>query len=289
VLTEPFPPRLHVPERALAVTPARRTIAALAALVAVVAAAALLALVALRAGGFDYRDPFEPLPSPRTQGARTEVEGAPDPERRLDAFLAFVFEDVQRFWAGTLERSGLNYLPARMVVFRRAVLSGCGPASASVGPFYCRFDRTVYLDPGFFRRLAVEFRAPGDFAQAYVIAHEMGHHVQEVTGVLAQVMQAVAAGEERNELSIRVELQADCLAGVWGHSTYERDMLERGDLDEALRAVAAVGDDRVQQRTTDRIDPETWTHGSSQQRRTWWLRGYATGDPDDCDTFSADV
>ena len=138
-------------------------------------------------------------------------------------------------------------MPATLVVFDGTVRTGCGAASAAVGPFYCALDRRVYLDTGFFRQLAVEFRAPGDFAQAYVISHEMGHHVQNVTGVFSQVQAATAADPElANELSIRTELQADCLAGVWGHSTYERDMLERGDLEEALRAAAAVGDDRIQ-------------------------------------------
>ena len=268
----------------------RRRIVALAAAVAIVAASALLAFFTLRSEGFDYHDPFDPLPSPQAQGTGTEVQGAPDSERRLDAFLAFVFNDVQRFWARRLERSGFDYVPATLIVFHGAVATGCGPASSAVGPFYCPIDRTVYLDASFFRELAVEFRAPGDFAQAYVIAHEFGHHVQNVTGVLAQVMQAMAAGvEDRNELAVETELQADCLAGVWGRSTYERHMLERGDLDEALRAAAAVGDDRIQQKTTGRIDPETWTHGSSEQRRTWWLRGYTAGDPDSCDTFAGDV
>ena len=173
------------------------------------------------------------------------------------------------------------------MVFRGIVGTGCGVASASVGPFYCALDRRVYLDAGFVRQLAVEFRAPGDFAQAYVIAHEVGHHVQNVTGVLPQVQQALA---ERvappDELSIRMELQADCLAGVWGRSTYERGMLERGDLDEALRAAAAVGDDRIQRRTTGRINPESWTHGSSEQRLSWFSRGFEAGEPGACDTFS---
>jgi predicted metalloprotease len=143
------------------------------------------------------------------------------------------------------------------------------------------------LSSGFFRQLAVEFQAPGDFAAAYVIAHEMGHHVQNLTGVLAQVRRASA--EHRawaNELSILQELQADCFAGVWGHSTYERRMIDRGDLEEALRAPAAVGDDRIQRRTTGRIDPESWNHGSSEQRRSWWPRGYEAGDPDACNTFA---
>jgi predicted metalloprotease len=167
-------------------------------------------------------------------------------------------------------------------------MTGCGPGTDETGPFYCTFDRNVYLDLEFFRQLAIEFRAPGDFAQAYVIAHELGHHVQNITGITAQVQEAIAEGVERpNVLSIALELQADCLAGVWGHSTYERGMLERGDIQEGLRAAAAVGDDRIQARTTGRIDPETWTHGSSEQRREWFVRGFESGDPDDCDTFSA--
>lgn len=274
----------------MTVFPGRRRIVALVMLVAIASATALLALATLRSEGFDYQDPFDPLPSPGARGTGTEVDGAPDSDRELDAFLAFVFSDAQRFWEGTLERSGVDYMPATLTVFHGTLVTACGPASAAVGPFYCPLDHTVYLDAGFFRRLAVELRAPGDFAQAYVIAHEVGHHVQNVTGVLAQVMEAIVAGEgDRNELSIRLELQADCLAGVWGRSTYERDMLERGDLDEALRATAAVGDDRIQQKTTGRIDPETWTHGSSRQRRTWWLRGYTAGDPDSCDTFSGNA
>jgi predicted metalloprotease len=263
---------------------------ALGAALAIVAAAVVLALVARGPDGFDYRHPFDRLPSPAAQGTDTRVGGAPDPRRRLASFLAFVFDDVQGFWATSLERSGIAYTPATLIVFRRAVQTGCGPASAAVGPFYCALDRRVYLDLGFFRELALEFRAPGDFAQAYVIAHEVGHHVQNVAGILAQVDQATRAqAVPPNELSIRFELQADCLAGVWGHSTYERRMLERGDLTEALRAAAAVGDDRIQRRTTGRIDPENWTHGSSEQRRSWWLRGYTSGDPDACDTFSAGV
>ena len=146
----------------------------------------------------------------------------------------------------------------------------------------------MYLDPGFFRALAGEFHAPGDFAQAYVLAHELGHHVQTLTGITRQVDAAQASDPSlRNVLSIALELQADCLAGVWGHSTYDRGLLEQGDLDEALRATAAVGDDRIQKRTTGRVVPEAWTHGSAAQRRGWFLRGFEAGDPNACDTFAA--
>jgi predicted metalloprotease len=268
----------------------RRWVVAVTLALAIITVAATLALFLFRSAGFEYNDPFDPLPSRPAQGTGTDVGRAPDSQRRLDAFLRFVFTDVQRFWARTLERSGVQYAPATLVVFERPIMTGCGPASPAVGPFYCALDRRVYLEAGFFRELAVEFHAPGDFADAYVVAHEMGHHVQNLAGILAQVMAAARHGSAPpNELSIRLELQADCFAGVWGHSTYERGMLERGDLEEALRATAAVGDDRIQRRTIGRIDPETWTHGSSEQRRSWWLRGYTTGDPDACDTFSDGV
>ena len=237
---------------------------------------------------FSYDDPFEPLPSPTGPGSGREVEDAPDPGLELVSFLRFLSSDIQSFWARRFERSDRDYVPAQVVIFDERVMTGCGPGTDETGPFYCTFDRNVYLDLEFFRQLAIEFRAPGDFAQAYVIAHELGHHVQNITGITAQVQEAIAEGVERpNVLSIALELQADCLAGVWGHSTYERGMLERGDIQEGLRAAAAVGDDRIQARTTGRIDPETWTHGSSEQRREWFVRGFESGDPDDCDTFSA--
>ena len=235
-----------------------------------------------------YDDPLDRFPSDdRAQGSGQVIEGAPDVGRNLERFLPFVVSDVQSFWAHEFRRAGLEYRPARVVVFDRAVVTACGPASSETGPFYCPADTTVYLDPGFFRELAVEFRAPGDFAQAYVIAHEIGHHVQTLTGITQQVTLMMRRDpENRNEWSIRLELQADCLAGVWGHSTYERGLLERGDLDEALRAAAAVGDDRIQRRTMGRVDPENWTHGSAEQRRTWYLRGFQDGDPNACDTFA---
>jgi predicted metalloprotease len=265
--------------------------ASMMAAAAVLVVGAALALAALGSGGgFSYDDPFEPLPLPAPQGRGSEVGSAADRTRRLPGFLVFVTRDVQRFWAGVFERRGWEYAPARLVVFDDRVVSRCGLASAKTGPFYCALDRSVYLDLEFFRELAVEFRAPGDFAQAYVVAHELAHHVQNLLGIMAQVQEAIL---ERvappNVLSIRLELQADCLAGVWAHSTYERGLLERGDLAEGLRAAAAVGDDRIQARTTGRIEPEEWTHGSSEQRRWWFVRGFESGDADDCDTFSGAV
>jgi predicted metalloprotease len=266
----------------------RRTGLALAAAVVAAAVAVVLVLGLIADKSFSYDDPFDRLPNPAGQGNGTSVPSAPDPQTDLAGFLTFVDTDVQRFWAGVFKQSGRAYAPARLAVFDQVARSGCGPASAATGPFYCALDQTVYLDAGFFRQLAVEFHAPGDFADAYVIAHELGHHVQNLTGITAQVNLAISERQAPpNELSIRQELQADCFAGVWGHSTYERRMLDTGDLDEALRAAAAVGDDRIQKKATGRINPETWTHGSSAQRKSWYLRGFESGDPNACDTFSA--
>ena len=221
--------------------------------------------------------------------ARDRVPRAPSTEDQVE-FLRFVTADIQQFWDQQFERSGLRYSPTQVVLFRRAVRTGCGAASSAVGPFYCPLDARVYLDLSFFRELAVRFRAPGDFAQAYVVAHEIGHHLQTLTGVTEQV-EAVSAQDPSvaNQLSIRTELMADCVAGVWAHSTYERGLLEEGDLEEGQRAAAAVGDDRIQRRTSGRIQPETWTHGSSEQRVTWLTRGFETGDPAACDTFAAEA
>jgi predicted metalloprotease len=259
----------------------------------VAVAAAVVALIAgLVASGVtedrvSYSDPFDRWPPVEVAGSARSVGGAPALDADLERLLTFVSADVQRFWAQQFQRSGMAYRPARVTVFHRRVQTGCGPASAATGPFYCTLDQTIYLDPGFFRELAVAFRAPGDFAQAYVIAHEAGHHVQNLTGITLQVDHWIGEGAAPpNLLSIAMELQADCFAGVWSHSTYERGLLEDGDVEEALRAAAAVGDDRIQARATGRIDPETWTHGSSEQRLTWFTRGFETGAPAECDTFS---
>jgi predicted metalloprotease len=251
-----------------------------------VAAALTLALLLGGRGGW-YEHPFDPFPPSGAQGSSETVPGAPEGVQPL---VKFVVGDVQQFWAGEFRQAGLDYRPAGVVVFEDAIPTACGTGSEATGPFYCPADLRVYLEADFFRELAREFHAPGDFAQAYVIAHELGHHVQNLTGVMAQVQTAVAKGDApRSETSIRLELQADCLAGVWAHSTYERGLLERGDLDEGLRAAAAVGDDRIQLETTGRVNPETWTHGSSEQRRSWLLRGFESGDPNACDTFSGDL
>jgi predicted metalloprotease len=265
----------------------RPVVTAIVAVVAVALAFALAAGGGHGDRGFGYSDPFDRFPTGGRTGSASEVEGAPA-ERRLAERLRFVAADAQTFWAQQFERAGRPYTPARVIVFEDLVSTACGPATAAVGPFYCPLDQTVYLDLDFFRELAVEFHAPGDFAQAYVLAHELGHHVQNLTGIVAQVQRAVAQHRAPFQLlSIRQELQADCLAGVWAHSTYERGIADNGDLDEALRAAASVGDDRIQKRLRGRLDPETWTHGSAEQRRHWLLRGLLRGDPNACDTFSA--
>ena len=201
-------------------------------------------------------------------------------------FISFVLDDVQNTWAKTLPRYGGRFSPARVVLFRNSTDSGCGPAQSVMGPFYCPVDERVYLDLGFFGELKQRFGASGDFAQAYVLAHELGHHVQHLLGTDARVRQAQEANPSAaNQLSVRLELQADCYAGVWAHSTEQRQMLEQGDIDEALNAAAAVGDDRIQKQTTGRINVDSFTHGSAAQRSQWFRRGLESGDPRNCDTL----
>jgi uncharacterized protein len=256
----------------------------------VVVLAAYLLISLLGGGGGASIDPglapFPATPGPTGQGLPADA----DPDLRAKQFVAFVVDDVQNTWKRLFERSGRRYEPTRLVLFTRATTSGCGAASAATGPFYCPLDRKVYLDLGFFRELSSRFGAPGDFAQAYVIAHEFGHHVQNLLAIDDQVRREQHQNpDESNELSVRLELQADCLAGVWGHSAYQQRLLESGDLEEGLDAAAAVGDDRIQREATGRVDHESFTHGSSEQRVRWFRRGFESGDPNSCDTFSSDV
>jgi predicted metalloprotease len=218
------------------------------------------------------------------------VSGAPDPDARLYDFVGFVVDDVQDFWRADLRTDGRTYQTTKIVLFTKATESGCGIADAATGPFYCPVDHKVYLALGFFRQLATEFQAPGDFAQAYVIAHEFGHHVQTLLGTEERVQrESQQHPSEANALSVRLELQADCYAGVWAHHAYAQKELDPGDIDEALRAAAAVGDDRIQRAAGQRVNPETWTHGSAAQRSRWLRTGFDTGDPRACDTFSASI
>jgi hypothetical protein len=216
-------------------------------------------------------------------------ESAAERERRR--FMVAVLNNAQETWATALPRQvGQQYRPARLVLFRDAVQSGCGRAPSAVGPFYCPRDERVYLDLSFFDELATRFGAPGDFAQAYVLAHEIGHHIQKVTGTEARVRQLQRQRPQlENELSVRLELQADCLAGVWGNLSRERIRLDQGDVREGLGAASAVGDDRIQKRTQGEVNPDSFTHGSSEQRTRWFMRGLESGDANSCNTFEGAV
>ena len=209
----------------------------------------------------------------------------PEEEHLVD-FVSFVIDDVQGTWGRELPKAGRTYQNAKLVLFTDTVRSGCGFAEAAMGPFYCPLDQKVYIDLGFYNDLRTRFGAPGDFAQAYVIAHEVGHHVQNQIGIAEEVRRLQQSRpDQANALSVRMELQADCLAGVWAHSTAQRDILERGDVEEGLGAASAVGDDRIQQSAGGRVNPESWTHGSAAQRAAWFRRGMSRGNIADCDTF----
>lgn len=229
--------------------------------------------------------PLEPEP-PRT--SRPEPR---DPQQeRLAEFVSVVLADTEDTWTALFRRGGGAYEEPRLVLFSGAVDSACGFAEAAVGPFYCPADRKVYLDLDFFDELDRRFGAPGDFAQAYVVAHEIGHHVQTLLGIARKVREAQAGLDERerNRLQVMMELQADCFAGVWAHHAQRsRDLLEPGDIEEGLAAAAAVGDDRIQRRTHGRVVPDAFTHGTSEQRQRWFLAGLRAGAIDACDTFNA--
>jgi predicted metalloprotease len=250
----------------------------------------VLILVLGGGGGYDVNSPFEQFPSQTQPASGGTMQNAPDAESELVDFVSFVVKDLQTFWADDFQTAGRRFATTKLVLFRNGVQTGCGAASSQTGPFYCPADRQIYVDLGFFRELADRFQAPGDFAQAYVLAHEYGHHIQTLTGVTEQVDSASRENpDQRNALSVRVELQADCLAGVWAHSTFERGLLEKGDLEEGLTAAASVGDDRIQEAATGRISPETFTHGTAAQRSSWFKRGFDGGDATACDTFSGDI
>ena len=208
-------------------------------------------------------------------------------EEPLVQFVSFVLDDTQKTWIQILGQQGVPYRHAKLVLFRDRIDSACGLAQSASGPFYCPEDEKVYIDLGFYDELKQRFGAPGEFAQAYVLAHELGHHVQKLIGVEEKVH---AAREQNpraaNQLSERLELQADCFAGVWGHSTDQRKLLDPGDVREGLNAAAAVGDDRLQRMAGRSVNPETFTHGSSQQRMDWFEKGFSTGDMKACNTFA---
>jgi predicted metalloprotease len=212
-------------------------------------------------------------------------------EEELKEFVSVVLADTEDTWREQFRKLGATYEEPRLVLFSGGVDSACGYAQAAVGPFYCPGDRKVYLDLSFFDELARRFEAPGDFAGAYVVAHEVGHHVQNILGIMDQVDRARSrmVEVEANALSVRVELQADCFAGVWANNADRaRNILESGDIEEGLAAAAAVGDDRLQRQGQGYVVPDSFTHGSAEQRVRWFQRGFASGEIDDCDTFNAD-
>ncbi|HKQ33811.1 MAG TPA: neutral zinc metallopeptidase [Nitrospiraceae bacterium] len=209
------------------------------------------------------------------------------PDDQLGKFASVVLADTETTWHQLL---GPRYEDPRLVLFTGAVRSACGTTSSAVGPFYCPMDHKVYLDLSFFNEMARRLGAPGEFAQAYVIAHEVGHHVQNLVGTAEKVrrLQRQASEREGNALSVRMELQADCFAGVWGHhAKRDRNLIEPGDFEAGLKAAAAIGDDRLQRMGQGYVQPESWTHGSSEQRATWLRKGLETGDPKACDTFAS--
>jgi predicted metalloprotease len=241
-----------------------------------------------------FKQNFFALLSPQGGGSpQASVDSRPvaPPSAKEDErarFVKFVVTDVQKTWDQLFPGLGRNYTHATLVLYRDGTRSGCGFAQAQMGPFYCPADRKVYLDMGFFDELSQRFGAPGDFAQAYVIAHEFGHHVQTLLGIEGGVRRAMEQNPSQEKaLSVRLELQADCLAGVWGHGTAERNILENGDVEKGLAAAAAVGDDRLQRSAGQRVNPESWTHGSAAQRTEWFTRGLREGTVAACDTFKS--
>jgi predicted metalloprotease len=223
--------------------------------------------------------PSRPGPSAGEAAARRSGEA------ELERTAVASFNDAQRTWGGKLQ----GYRPAKLVLFWDEVRSGCGDAAAATGPFYCPADERVYIDLGFYRELARRFGAPGQFAQAYVIAHEMGHHVQSILGVAGKVRAAQRRDPSRqNALSVLLELQADCLAGAWAKTADERGRLDPGDVEQGLAAAAAVGDDRIQRATAGRVRPESFTHGSAAQRARWFRAGFEAGTVKGCDTFGGE-
>jgi uncharacterized protein len=222
-------------------------------------------------------------------GQPAGIPPSEDPERDLKDFSSYVFTDAQETWRQTFRRDGREYENAQLVLYRSAVDTACGSASSAVGPFYCPGDEQVYLDLSFYGDMQRQLGASGDFAWAYVIGHEVGHHVQQELGTSDEVRRLQGEDREQaNALSVRLELQADCYAGVWANTVYAQGDLERGDVGEAVAASEAVGDDRLQRSATGSVDPDSFTHGSSEQRRRWFEQGYESGDPGACDTFSAD-
>jgi hypothetical protein len=243
--------------------------------------------LAILAGGGDGFGPT----IPQTQTQTTGAPAGPVRNDETTQFVATILAETEDVWGGIFEANGKSYREPVLVLFEDRVSSACGFASAASGPFYCPNDSKLYIDLSFYDELARRFGASGDFAQAYVLAHEVGHHVQNLIGVLPQFnrMRQTMSQADANALSVRVELQADCFAGIWGHYTAQKGLLESGDLEEALNAATQIGDDTIQRRTQGYVVPDSFNHGTSAQRREWFKRGFDSGRLEDCDTFSNPV
>jgi uncharacterized protein len=254
---------------------------------------ALIALVlSLLFGGDIFSGGGDNSPAPAdtlgagSAGGNVAVNESPE-ERERAQFVSFMLDNNQQVWDKVLpDTYNTPYHHAKLVLYRDATQTGCGVGQIQMGPFYCPNDERVYIDLGFYDELAQRFGAQGDFARAYVIAHEIGHHVQKILGTEQRVHDAMQTNPDMaNQLSVRLELQADCYAGVWGHATSDQRILEQGDIEEGINAAAAVGDDRIQKRTQGQVNAESFTHGTSAQRVEWFKRGLNSGDPRVCDTF----
>ncbi len=247
--------------------------------------AVVLAVIVALLGG----DPSIIFDQTQTPSDRSSQTQRPATEDQAADFVSVVLADTEDTWSNLFQQSGKTYVEPKLVLFTDAVKSACGFARSAVGPFYCPADQNLYIDLSFYQDLKNKYQAPGDFAQAYVIAHEVGHHVQNLMGISSRVsrLQRQANEVEANQLSVRQELQADCFAGVWAyHANQSRQILEAGDVEEALNAASAIGDDRLQSQSKGYVVPESFTHGSSAQRVRWFKRGIETGNPAQCDTFT---
>jgi predicted metalloprotease len=241
--------------------------------------------------GVDPTALLQGLSGTQTSSVSVEQNDHPAANDDMRQFVAVVLGETEDVWNDAFQKAGRTYQPPKLVLFSGGVESACGIAGSAVGPFHCPADQRVYLDLSFFEDLHTRFGVSGDFAQAYVIAHEVGHHVQTLIGISQNVqdLQAQASPSERNRLSVMVELQADCLAGVWAHQTEKnRHILEAGDIEEGLNAASAIGDDRIQKRSQGYVVPDAFTHGSSAQRVRWFKAGLENGNMQSCDTFKAD-
>lgn len=254
----------------------------------------LILLVVVMVAGYYGVDLGPLLNGPDPGQSMSQQTGAGQPGKsaaddELARFTSVMLASTEDTWGAIFQNAGSRYQPPKLVLYRGATRTGCGQGQAVMGPFYCPADRSVYIDLSFYQDMKTKLGADGDFAQGYVVAHEVGHHVQNLLGISTKVRQQQQGLSQarQNQLSVKLELQADCFAGVWGHQMEQEQVLERGDLEEALNAAQAIGDDRLQQQSQGRVVPDSFTHGSSAQRLEWFKRGFDSGDPARCDTFAA--